>query len=1038
MKKFYLFFLFAAIAVFTAKADVQIFIVSGTVYENPDANPVPGYPVTIEIPSSNVFEGYFSEVFTNDTGEYIDEVEVPEALLQAEVFVSTIDCNGEIMTEVHPFYQGLLTINCDFVICDEPFPDCWAMWDWQPSPNDPFTIMFFDESFFSSDVVEWFWQFGDGSGSDEQNPVHTFGGPGVYPVCLTIATPDCEDTFCMDMIVEEGWTFCQAMFEYEHTANDSLSVAFYDTSWGPGEFSWFWDFGDGTGSEDQNPVHFYGNPGLYPVCLTIISGDCTDEYCAEVFVGYNPPECEAFFTWQQTPNGLQSIMFFDASTGPGEFAWLWEFGDGTVSDVQNPVHFYEIPGIYEVCLMIISGDCQDVFCAEVNVGFNPPDCDAFFEWQPMSNDSLSIAFFDASWGPGEFSWSWSFGDGSGSDEQNPVHYYGSPGIYEVCLTIISGDCMDEFCTEVFVGFIPPDCEAFFEWIPMEEQTIMFMDLSNPPPTEWYWDFGDNTFSDEPVPIHYYEQPGQYVVCLTIFNEEMNCEDTFCQDIWVEGGGGDCQAYYTWWPMDDLTVEFMDLSTFEPGEWVWEFGDGQMSWEPNPVHNYGQPGVYPVCLTIYSGNCMDVYCEDVIVEGVPSECHADFWWNMMDELNVQFNNTSYPDSSEFIWEFGDGTTSNEINPVHQYEEPGVYEVCLVVFNPELNCEDILCQEVWVGNNFECQAFFEWEPLSDSGFIIQFYDGSIGPDDLSYFWEFGDGGISEDKNPIHIYQEPGFFEVCLTISSPDCQDVFCNEVLVEGYNWNCIAEFDFQINEDLNVQFVDWSYPTPEEWLWEFGDGTTSTDQNPTHQYQEPGVFEVCLTIINGFVGCEDMVCHVVDFENTGGMNASFEFIQDSTNFFTLYFFDTSTGNPMEWMWEFGDGTMSNEQNPVHSFNGPGIFVVCLSIFDETGEASTYCEEIILDGSFISTIDEPGNDLSIKSIFPNPANKFINLKIDSQENAMAGFVLVNLQGMAVKRNQHNIVRGENHIRFDVSDVAEGIYLLRVQHGNSISTAKIKISK
>ena len=791
MKKFYLFFLFAVIAQFSAKANVQIFTVSGTVYENPNVNPVPGHLVTIEIPASNVFDGYFNEVFTNDAGEYLDEVEVPEALMQAEVLISTIDCNGYLMTEMYPFYQGLLSITCDFIICDEPFPDCWAMWDYQPSPNDPFTIMFFDASFFAGEELEWFWQFGDGSGSDEQNPVHTFGGAGIYPVCLTITTPDCEDTFCMDVNVE---------------------------------------------------------------------------------------------------------------------------------------------------------------------------------------------------------------------------------------------------------FIPPGCQAFFEWIPMEEQTIHFIDMSDSPPTEWLWDFGDGTFSDEPAPIHFYQQPGDYVVCLTIFDEQTNCEDTFCQDIWVEGGGGgDCQAYYTWWPMDDLTVEFLDLSNFEPGEWVWEFGDGQMSWDPNPVHNYYQPGVYPVCLTVYGENCVDVYCEEVIVDSPPNPCDVQFWWNHLDNFQVQFNNESIPGTeSVFTWDFGDSNTSNELSPLHQYDEQGVYQVCLHMYNPIMNCENTLCQEVWVGNNFECQAAFDWVPLGDSAYVVQFYDASIGPDDLNYFWEFGDGETSEEQDPIHLYQEVGFFEVCLTITSPDCQDVFCNEVYVEGYPWDCYAEFDWQLDADMNVQFFDWSYPTPEEWLWDFGDGETSTEQNPNHQYFEPGNYEVCLHIYNSFAGCDEEVCNVVEVEILGGLNASFGYMQDSTNFFTIYFFDTSIGNPVDWMWEFGDGTMSNEQNPVHSFNGPGTYVVCLTIMDAAGQASTYCEEIILDGSYISGIDEPKNELILSRVFPNPSSNFVNLEFNSPTDAQIELVLINLQGKEIQRSSRSLVNGDNQLRVDVSSLPEGVYLLRVQSGNTLSTTKIKVSK
>jgi len=129
MKKFSLFFLLAALAVFTVKADDNILTVSGAVYENPNSNPVPDHTVMIEIPPSNIFEGYYNEVLTNDAGEYFDEIVLPEIVTQGELHLSTIDCNGDIISEMFYFSPNAMNFTYDFFICDEPFPDCQAMFE---------------------------------------------------------------------------------------------------------------------------------------------------------------------------------------------------------------------------------------------------------------------------------------------------------------------------------------------------------------------------------------------------------------------------------------------------------------------------------------------------------------------------------------------------------------------------------------------------------------------------------------------------------------------------------------------------------------------------------------------------------------------------------------------------------------------------------------------------------------------------------------------------------------------------------------------
>jgi len=450
--------------------------------------------------------------------------------------------------------------------------------------------------------------------------------------------------------------------------------------------------------------------------------------------------------------------------------------------------------------------------------------------------------------------------------------------------------------------------------------------------------------------------GEVISILYFFSpENMNIEHNF---ILCDEPYNDCEAYYTWWPTDvPLTIQFMDFSWFDPDVWNWDFGDGTTANEPNPVHTYAESGVYEVCLTIIEGDyCMDTYCEAVVVNGNPNACHADFWWTPMEELFVQFHNNSFPENAEYVWLFGDDGTSTEVNPLHQYLQPGVYEVCLIMFNEELNCEDMTCYELWVGTNNYCQAYFEWEPLPDSPWTIQFYDESIIPDAINYLWEFGDGSTSSAQNPLHFYENSGIFEVCLTIfNDAGCEDTFCQEVNIEGI---------------------------------------------------------------------------------PGGLSASFEIGQDPNNLLTLHFWDTSTGNPGQWFWDFGDGNTSEEQNPVHTYENQGAYNVCLTIWGEDGESDTWCLEILLDGSMISSVSHLVKTSQLLKVYPNPANQFISMKFMQDTETVANVMINDQFGKQVLLVEKTLSPGENSKSIDVSDLPAGVYFIRLNNASDPRTGKFVI--
>ncbi|OWY23908.1 hypothetical protein C7N43_04525, partial [Sphingobacteriales bacterium UPWRP_1] len=232
------------------------------------------------------------------------------------------------------------------------------------------------------------------------------------------------------------------------------------------------------------------------------------------------------------------------------------------------------------------------------------------------------------------------------------------------------------------------------------------------------------------------------------------------------------------------------------------------------------------------------------------------------LNVQFVNSSTGDIGAVLWTFGDGTSSDNYSPLHEYPEPGTYQICLHISNEW--CSSETCKWVVIGEapaacaahfNFETEgltAWFNGNPSEANGEIT------------NYFWTYGDGTTSgevEGPQVVHTYAEAGTYVACLTITTANgCTDDICHEVTIGDVPPACAAHFNFE-TEGLTA----WFNGNPSEangdiigWQWNFGDGTSSgPDAGATvnHTYAEAGTYTVCLLIWTGN-GCEDDICQTV--------------------------------------------------------------------------------------------------------------------------------------------------------------------------------------
>jgi len=408
-----------------------------------------------------------------------------------------------------------------------------------------------------------------------------------------------------------------------------LTVAFSDTTTGGTPLLWAWDFGDGGTSTKKNPNHSYLSPGSYTVSLSVSGG--VGQFDSETkvdFVTVTAPALVVDFsaTPLQGVNPLQ-VSFSDDSTGATGTAWVWDFGDGTTSNLQHPDHTYMAPGSYDVSLAVsLPGQTGSLLQQDFITVMSAPIVVDFTARPTQGVNPLAVSFNDTSTGATITSWLWNFGDGATSTQQNPTHVYTAPGTHSVQLQTSVGQQLNSITKSDLITVEPSPLAPDFAATPtmgMNPVTVSFTDTTTgTTPTAWSWNFGDGSSSTQQNPVHIYTAPGSHDVTLTAFVGQQNASVTQLDLITVQPAPlvvdfdvSPAQG------VSPLLVSFFDASTGTPGTaWLWDFGDGSTSQGPDPTHLYNVADTtsFTVSLTVFVGQQSDtlVLAEAITVQQGP--------------------------------------------------------------------------------------------------------------------------------------------------------------------------------------------------------------------------------------------------------------------------------------------------------------------------------------------------------------------------------------------------------------------------------------
>lgn len=831
----------------------------------------------------------------------------------------------------------------------------------KPSGCSPLVVQFTNKSTAATSYV---WRFGNGNQSTQTNPTAVYYKPGKYSISLyAYGKGGAVDSLIQTQLIE---VFSNP--EVGFAANSTggcmpFTAKFADTTkLGSGKITnWLWDFGDGTTSTLQNPSHTYSYGGTYTVQLQVLDVNGCKHF-AKTYNMINvtkAPEADFTLSYKGACASPTVVDFTNKTAGNTTgYTYVWNFGDGTTSTSTSPSHSYTSDGHYTVSLTaqapsgckstvtkkrcVVVGKDKAGFSVASNSGCLPF---AVKFTKSTPTDSLS-------------SYTWDFGDGSKNGHSRDTNYlYTKTGTFNVKLVVTAANgCKDSFtyknCITVIGSPVAKfsysdtgNCSAPYK--------VTFTDQSVGA-TSWAWDFGDGTTSTEKNPTHVYKSISGFVISLTVSNAA-NCSSNYklaykaCAPITsfkiVESSQG-CTPYSIRIVDETVTKTKIASRTIDMGDGnKFDLGTKDTFYytykAPPKVQKYG----YTITFTVVdvNGSTSSYKFKVKPLKPIPDFTYR--YAAVCGQTEYQFtpienDNTSFGPCT-YIWKFDNGakviTPGNA--PVVYFPKDGTYNVSMVVIDHG-GCRDSITKTITTTTRSMKVDFLAVPVFSNCPpLLVKFYDKStcVNTHVSSWRWSFGDGSYSSLQSPGHVYQLPGKYTVCLiTTDSMGCSDSVSKVQHIEVRGPRGSYSFDKKEGcSPLNVSFTAIS-KNASNYLWDFGDGTISNGLNAKHTYKyQAGMNKfIPMLILSDSNGCMVTLPPVdtitVYSPPTATINSTI-----GCKGHPSYFSATvdSSSSIQNRLWDFGDGTTSTDNDPIHTYTTSGTFNVNLSVVPHHGCAAT---------------------------------------------------------------------------------------------------------
>ena len=813
-------------------------------------------------------------------------------------------------------------------------------------------INFTDQS--TNNPTNWLWKIYQTNSADTlkstlQNSLFALYTNGNYNVSLTVSNISGSSTIVKKSLIaiyqlpSSNFTTDKA----NYCINEVVNFKYTPVPGNAAIQSFHWDFGDGNSSSLQSPTHSYTNAGTYKVSLLVTDvHGCQNENSNLNINIIGKPTIS--FTVPSAQACLPPVLFKFTNTSQGSgLTYQWKVNGQKVSTVKNLNYTFNTSGYFDVTLIATNANgCVDSSYKknfiQVNTYYDTISANIYSGCAPFT-----VNFKDNA-NAGAKTWKWYFGNGDSSSVQNPTYIYTKQGIYTVILkTTNAFGCVN---TKIDSNYI--NVNAAKVQFSLSDSTSCIVPFkvnfknNSSNVNSCIWDFGDGSKDTTLNPSHIYSSGNLISVTLTV-KDNNGCSGTVAKQNIIKITKPIVQVNTS---VNNgcvpLNVAFTDntISNVPTVKWKWYFGDGATSNLQNPTHIFNDTGAFNVSLVIKdSSGCGDsVTFKKLIKTGVSPTIN--FMTNDTSgclQYKVDFtNNTQFAD--QFLWNFGDGTTSITLAPSHTYaNQIGYVDVKLIA--SQNGCKDSLTKYKYINLLPPIPGFKILTPTSCT-IPLNAVFLNTSKFATSITWDFMDGSpvISSMGDTVkHTFTTRGIHPINLTAmnSTSGCKSSQKQSVIISdvkpGFKQDVASVCMYN-----SINFTDTSYANTgiKAWSWNFGDGTKSTATKTTisHKYNKSGQFQVSL-IVTDQINCKDTIS-----KNSVKVNQlpSPRFIADKTDGcapLTVVFTDGSFIAPpsviKKWLWSFGDNSTATIENPSHLYKLNGKYNVSLKVTDSLGCDST---------------------------------------------------------------------------------------------------------
>jgi choice-of-anchor A domain-containing protein len=921
-------------------------------------------------------------------------------------------------------------------------------------------INFNNATTVTSGELDYNWFFGDNNSAVDKNPFNVYAKNGVYTVTLIASG---KNTGCADSITKTitvGNNVFSVGFGVGTTTQcfNNNKFTFSNNSIGTtgSSLSYVWNFGDGTTSTDKNPVKSYTAIGDYSVKLVVTSSKGDKDSITTILHVLASPTAQ-FTVSPSTEYCLSANNLFTFSSTSiiplgNSATYQWDMGNGNFIINQNATTVYNSANIYPVNLIVTLGNgCTSSVTHNVTV---KPAPTANFVYGADRYNYRNISFENASHiTAGTLSYSWNYGDGNTSTALQPNHVFTNDGTYPVKLVAISNEygCKDSVTKSITIKdslFASFDINNFCQCITVNDFAFTNQSGGSVGPYTYAWNFGDGTNSTLEYPGKKYATPGEYNVTLTV----TNVNGTHASVTRVLRVGAKPTAGFNATANATYNYSFTNTSTIPSGNissYWWNFGDGTVSADKNPTKTFSAVGTYHVQLVAVSdGGCTDTITKTIAVSnsgggGGSSICTTpSFTVNdssqCITDNHYVFTNTTTACTGcalTYEWNFGDGTYAYTKNAEKTYTQFGEYDVVLKITDCNGNTSQTL-RQLYVGD--KPHASFNILTNTGSGHDYTFLSTStvvLGP--ITYAWDFGNGNTSTLSNPI-VSLSAGTHNVKLLVNGRGtCKDTTSQIVNVAAAP---VADFTFSRNGCTSsaeafifTNTTTGGAPTV-TYLWNFGDGATSTAKNPSHYYLYPNSYTITLTATDAN---NNSSTKSVTIQSQGGAqpHADFNIIANTVNGNSYTFISSSTISSgwMTYAWNLGDGSTSTLVNPTKTYSAVGTYNVKLVVTGSSG-----CKDSITKAVVVNTISNNSITVPPISVYPNPVVDYAAVTFTPPTTGTVSIRLVSLWGQIVKTQTASVTANtQTSVNFNLANVAKDAYYIIIYdaQGNHIGTQKLQ---